>query len=379
MGKRAALVEILRSEVISNFEYNKRYYYPDIPNKTVEKLLKYFDSSLNVNNIVAFFDSSLLNSSKTGLMFTTTGVYFKETLSKPIYFNYQDISGLAIEKYKESSDSSYHTLNIYLHSGKKVEIGYGSFYKTSLEKVFIKIIQLTTEWGDVSNKHSGEIQKYGLTEDQLKKCHAIIHGASAAAGGVGAGLAQVPMSDNALITPIQVAMITSLGAVFDIRITEGVAKGTIASLAASFVGRSASQLLLGWIPGIGNAINTATAAGITEAVGWAAVKHFSELNEQQRAKYKIEGMKAGYAAASDEYERKLRRQADEFIKQKAVAENQFREYEDLLDRYEEYIDRLEKEVTAKREAGGYFLKQETVDKLENMRTQYDTLKSLRIG
>lgn len=379
MDKRAELVKIIKSRGISSFDYGKRYYYPDIPNKISEKLLKHFDPTLNVNNIVAFLDSTILGSCKNGLVFMTEGVYILEIISKPIYFNYKDISGLVVEKYKGSSDSSQATLKIDLHSGKKIEIGYGNFYKDALEDVLTKIIILTRDWETSSTKPSGEIKKYGLTEEQLKKCHAIIHGASVAAGGVGAGLAQVPMSDNALITPIQIAMVTSLGAVFDIRITEGVAKGIIGSLAAAFVGRNASQFFVGWIPGIGNAINTATAAGITEAVGWAAVKHFSELNEQQRAKYKIEGMKAGYAAASDEYEQKLRRQADEFIKQKTVAENQFTEYEDLLDKYEEYIDKLEREVTAKREAGGQFLKQETVDKLENMRTQYNALKNLRVS
>lgn len=120
-----------------------------------------------------------------------------------------------------------------------------------------------------------------LTGEQRKKCKAIIHTASVAAGSVGAGLAQIPLADNALITPIQITMITSIGAVFGIHVVEGMAKGIIASSAASIVGRGAVQTLVGWIPGIGNAINTATAAGITEAIGWAAVKHFSELQKKQ--------------------------------------------------------------------------------------------------
>ena len=46
-----------------------------------------------------------------------------------------------------------------------------------------------------------------------KSVSAIIHGASAAAGAAGAGLAQIPGSDNAVITPIQVAMIVAIGKV----------------------------------------------------------------------------------------------------------------------------------------------------------------------
>jgi uncharacterized protein (DUF697 family) len=33
---------------------------------------------------------------------------------------------------------------------------------------------------------------------------------------------------------------------------------------------------VGWVPGLGNAINATTAAGLTEAVGWAADAYFSD-------------------------------------------------------------------------------------------------------
>lgn len=38
-----------------------------------------------------------------------------------------------------------------------------------------------------------------MTSEQEARCHAIIHIASAGAAGVGAGLAQIPLSDNAII------------------------------------------------------------------------------------------------------------------------------------------------------------------------------------
>jgi len=115
-----------------------------------------------------------------------------------------------------------------------------------------------------------------MTEDQQAKCHAIIHSASVAAGGVGAGLAQIPGSDNAVITPIQLTMTISLGKVFGVSLSEASAKAAMGSLAASTVGRTISQVLVGWIPGVGNAINATTAAGITEALGWALAKEFDE-------------------------------------------------------------------------------------------------------
>lgn len=41
-----------------------------------------------------------------------------------------------------------------------------------------------------------------MTNEQRNKCHGIIHGASLAAAGAGAGLAQIPGSDSAVIVPI---------------------------------------------------------------------------------------------------------------------------------------------------------------------------------
>ena len=54
-----------------------------------------------------------------------------------------------------------------------------------------------------------------MTDSQRSKCHAIIHTAATLAGAVATGLAQIPLSDAAVITPIQIAMIIGIGKVFD--------------------------------------------------------------------------------------------------------------------------------------------------------------------
>ncbi len=115
-----------------------------------------------------------------------------------------------------------------------------------------------------------------LTPEEKTKCHAIIHGASVASGGVGAGLAQIPLADNAVITPIQIGMIVALGKVFEQEITKSAAQAILSGLAANAVGRGAAQVLVGWVPGIGNAINSATAAALTETIGWMAVDRFAK-------------------------------------------------------------------------------------------------------
>ena len=71
-------------------------------------------------------------------------------------------------------------------------------------------------------------------------------------------------------------MTLSFCRVFGKSLSEASAKAALASVAAATVGRTASQVLVGWIPGIGNAINATTAAGITEAMGWLLAKEFDE-------------------------------------------------------------------------------------------------------
>lgn len=116
--------------------------------------------------------------------------------------------------------------------------------------------------------------KYKLSSKEQKACYGIIHTASGSAAAVGAGLAQLPLADNAVITPIQITMIISLGKVFGQKITKTVAKGLLGGFIGNFVGRGVAQAAWGWIPGIGNASNAATAAAITESIGWLCVDHF---------------------------------------------------------------------------------------------------------
>lgn len=117
-----------------------------------------------------------------------------------------------------------------------------------------------------------------MTDEQSIKCKLIIHSTAAATAGVGAGLAQLPGSDNAVIVPLQIAMIVSLGAVLGMKITESVAASTLVTATATLIGRGISQYLVGWLPIMGNILNAATAAGITEAIGLAVAASFDRSN-----------------------------------------------------------------------------------------------------
>lgn len=119
-----------------------------------------------------------------------------------------------------------------------------------------------------------------MTNNQNAKCHAIIHAASTAAAAVGSGLAQIPGSDNGPLVAIQATMVISIGQVFDVNLKETGARAFLSTRLSHMVGkhaaRFAAQVLVGWIPWIGNVVNAATAAGITEAIGWIVVKEFDK-------------------------------------------------------------------------------------------------------
>ncbi len=104
--------------------------------------------------------------------------------------------------------------------------------------------------------------------------HAIIHGFSTVAAGVGAGLAQLPGSDAPVLVSLQATMVHSLARRRNVPLDDAAATQLVLTFAATMSGRAISQVLVGWIPGWGNAINASTAASITEAVGWAAVSWF---------------------------------------------------------------------------------------------------------
>ena len=112
--------------------------------------------------------------------------------------------------------------------------------------------------------------------EKKKKIHTIIHTATLTAGGIGAGLAQIPGSDMPVLMALQTAMIVAIGHEHSYSITKANAKSILLTLPAGYGGRALSQYLVGWLPGIGNVINASTAMAITEAIGWTADAYFAK-------------------------------------------------------------------------------------------------------
>lgn len=186
---------------------------------------------------------------------------------------------------------------------------------------------------------------YNLSTSEQKLCHGIIHTASTSAAAVGAGLAQLPLADNAVITPIQVTMIISLGKVFDQEINKTVAKGLLGGFIANFVGRGVAQAAWGWVPGIGNASNAITAAAITESVGWICVDHFYKEKYLKKIYPSVqeETMKADENPLKDNENKadELKRRVNDFLSGVKNRTDDKKEYYTLLGDFEEYFENKE--------------------------------------
>lgn len=176
--------------------------------------------------------------------------------------------------------------------------------------------------------------KINISKDLMTKCNAIIHSASVAAGGVGTGMAQMPLADNAVITSIQVSMIIALGKVFDQNVSKSAAKAILGGMAASLIGRGVSQVLVGWIPGVGNVVNTATAAGITEAIGWTVVDNFSKNQYKDIIKEHPSNEEEKHAESTTTEESQvkddLEKRASEFFSGKKNRKDNNKEFNELL-------------------------------------------------
>ncbi|NVN76921.1 hypothetical protein GM526_07590 [Enterococcus avium] len=120
-----------------------------------------------------------------------------------------------------------------------------------------------------------------MNKTQRRKAHFIIHSASTAAAGVGAGMAQLPFPDATVLLPIQTAMVIALGKIFHIKLEQGAAKALATQFLAQKAGQMTARFLAGKLPVAGNIVNGSTAATITESYGWLIVKEFSEEYEKK--------------------------------------------------------------------------------------------------
>ncbi|GAA9503545.1 hypothetical protein UBN24_08950 [Helicobacter pylori] len=125
--------------------------------------------------------------------------------------------------------------------------------------------------------HFLSIQKANIQKRKqvmIEECKTIIHVASGAAGAT--GLIPIPFSDAFAIAPIQAGMIYKMNDAFGMDLDKSVGASLVAGLlsvtAVAQVGRTLVNGFLKFIPVVGSVAGGATAAIITEGIGFAYLK-----------------------------------------------------------------------------------------------------------
>ena len=125
--------------------------------------------------------------------------------------------------------------------------------------------------------------KIQAVRDKAGKAKGIIAAATTAAAGAAA--VPIPLSDAAVIVPIQVTMIATLAGLYGLR--EEAVKQSALPFVARLAGVFLATSLLKLIPGLGSAINATVAAALTGAMGL-----YVKTNFEESAIAKIEGRPA---------------------------------------------------------------------------------------
>lgn len=267
-------------------ESGKQYWYPEISEKIKNLLLMYYDRSMPLEDVCAFLDTTIRGNGRFGMVFTRTGIYFARYLSKTVYYiNYADIDRIEVlPDRKGRRDSTAAAMTVVLKDGASVDIGTSDYRKLRLKKLLLRLREEYFSNEEVPEiRASGLVPRIVLPDKQRRECLAVIRRTEAEAALAGAGLAQIPLSDTLLITPLQIKMVIQLGRVFGIQVTESMARGVLSAAGASIAGRGISQAAVGWLPGLGNLINASTAAGMTGLLGNAAAYHFFRKQELTKA------------------------------------------------------------------------------------------------
>ena len=96
------------------------------------------------------------------------------------------------------------------------------------------------------------------------------------------------MSDAIPITAAQIAMIISLGKIFDVVLSQSAAKSIAGVTITQQAGRALYANILKTIPVAGSVIGATTAAMITEALGWIVADDFYRMSQGEEPENIVE-------------------------------------------------------------------------------------------
>lgn len=265
--KSSQLTDILRKH-LKDVDANKLHLKADMTDKMMNNVFKGLKLPMVYDEIIGFWDSTILSSCKSGILFVENGCYIYRMFDSTYYVEYDEI------RTHEVNDTK---LNLVLFNGATIDTGsYDAVTAKGLLSLFIDLETFSKKSNQYTGNKSGPVKdiKDLITKKEYDECKKVIHAASMACGGIGL-TPHIPLSDTIVITPIQVGMLIKLGNVFNVEMSKATARSILYSCAGSFVGRNISAVTIGWIPVLGNAVNAVTGFSLTEAIGWKFVRDYA--------------------------------------------------------------------------------------------------------
>ncbi|GAA6994649.1 hypothetical protein ID0109_00260 [Helicobacter pylori] len=142
-------------------------------------------------------------------------------------------------------------------------------------------------------RHFLSIQKVKIQERKqamIEECKTIIHVASGTAGA--AGLIPIPFSDALAIAPIQAGMIYKMNDAFGMDLDKSVGTSLVAGLlSVTAIGQGARAFvnMIKFAPVLGSVAGGATAAVITEGIGFAYLKVLEKCFNDETGEVNLPG------------------------------------------------------------------------------------------
>lgn len=130
----------------------KFYVGGNIPDKKLTNAISNFAQSVSKSTVIGLLDLTIFGSCDEGIIFTTTGIHFREILTDPIHIKYADIAGVEII-YCDDDDND-RKLHIFLMNGNTIKIESTFFNKTPLCRFLERASTLNrqgkTEFSDIN-------------------------------------------------------------------------------------------------------------------------------------------------------------------------------------------------------------------------------------
>src|SRR5574344_814487 len=290
--------------------------------KIYDELLKHDDGLLygEVLGFAKFF--SIGGHLADYMIFTFSGISFIENMGSKYFMNYKDFTN--IDQIPISKD-----YRKYLSD--EIEIDDLTGLLSSL-KAFAAQKQ-----DSECIRPTGIIPKIELP----KKCKIIINSCVASTAGIGA--IPIGVADSALITPIQVAMVISIGVEFGELLSKEQAMSLLKVYTGMLVGRNVSKMVGSFIPVVGWIANAGIDGVITKIMGENVAKTFYIKNLQKNILQKEEGTRRGYKYADLAEENTILTDTDKFETGDKNSNSDAGSFLDVYDKCENYITNLEKQ------------------------------------